>query len=793
MKNKSIFLTLLLGVSTLLPALAQSSADFNVVPRPQHIRPFSGKGKFVLNAKTVIVSGHSESARRNARFLRQYLSERIGHELRIVGKTPSANAIILTDDLRHDNPEAYRIVVDADFVQISGATSAGTFYGIQTLRKSLPSRRTNATSSAAHVDIAAVEIDDAPRFAYRGLHLDVSRHFMPADSIRRFIDMLALHNVNRFHWHLTDDQGWRIEIKQYPRLTKVGSQRAETVIGRNTDQFDGVPHGGFYTRRECEDIVKYAAERNITIVPEIDLPGHMLGALAAYPELGCTGGPYKVWGRWGVSDDVLCAGNPKTYEFIARVLNEIVSIFPSEYIHIGGDECPKTRWKTCEKCQAMIEKNGLHAADGHTAEERLQSHVIGHAAAVLASHGRKMIGWDEILEGGLPAGATVMSWRGEEGGLKAARLGHDAIMTPNTYLYFDYYQSKNSNRDPLAFGGYVPLERVYGYEPISASTPKEIATHIIGVQANLWTEYMKTYRQVEYMALPRLAALSEVQWRQPETKDYDAFLHRLLKLFELYREKDYNFAKNAYDVKASYQHDAQRGIVAVLSTIDNAEIRYTLNGEQPTLSSPRYVEPIVIASDTRLRFAPFRQEWDEASGGVTETAGRGYVDGEDFNFSLSTAKPIRLLQGTNKQYAFGGAAALSDGLQASNTNFQSGLWIGFNNEDMEAVIDLGTPTSVSSVSFNTCVDKGCWIYDARRVVIAVSDDGETFTSVVTKEYPALKESDPNGVTPHTYLLPQGTQARYLKVLAEPEKSIPDWHEGAKGKRGFLFVDEIVVK
>lgn len=792
MKTQHLFLLAALSMASAFPLFAQKKADYQIVPKPMVIEKKAHAPSFRLNAQTVIVATNKQE-KRNARFLQEYIAQRTDLNLRIVGKAPANNAILLQTNYTHSNPEAYALTVDADRIVIYGATPAGTFYGVQTLRKSLPNLLPGERNAETWVELPATTIHDAPRFAYRGAHLDASRHFASVDSVRRYIDMLALHNINRFHWHLTDDQGWRIEIKGHPRLTEIGSHRSETVIGRNTGKYDGKPHGGFYTRKECMELVEYAAERNITIIPEIDLPGHMQGALAAYPELGCTGGPYEVWKMWGVSDEVLCAGNPKVYRFIEEVLDDVVKIFPSKYIHIGGDECPKVRWKTCPKCQAKIAEEGLHADGKHTAEERLQSYVIRFAEAHLAKRGRRIIGWDEILEGGLAPTATVMSWRGEAGGLEAVRSGHDAIMTPNTYLYFDYYQTKNTESEPLAIGGFLPLERVYEYEPVPAGMTPDEASRIIGVQANLWREYIPTFRHVEYMVLPRMAALAEIQWCAKGKKDYNAFVRRLVPLIKLYDEQRYNYAKHVFNINASYTHDPERGILAHLWTFDNAPIRYTLDGSTPIFNSTRYTEPIAINSDAQLRFAAFRTSMSPEDGLATEKEERGYVDGEDFSFNLATAKPVQLLQGVNPQYKFNGASTLVDGLQAKDSNFQTGRWIGFNQEAMEAVIDLGTATPIQHVSFNTCVEKGSWIYDARNIVISVSDDGQNFRTVVEKSYPALDETDKNGIKNHAFELPAGTTARFLKVLAVPETSIPEWHTAAKGKRAFLFVDEIVVK
>ncbi|MDE6452285.1 MAG: family 20 glycosylhydrolase, partial [Odoribacter sp.] len=382
-----------------------------------------------------------------------------------------------------------------------------------------------------------------------------------------YIDLLALHNINRFHWHITDDQGWRIEIKKYPELTEKGSMRKETVIGHNSGKYDGKPYGGYYTQEDAKEIVAYAKERYITVIPEIDMPGHMQGALSAFPDMGCTGGPYEVWPMWGVSEEVLCAGNPKTLEFVKDVMSELMEIFPSEYIHVGGDECPKVRWQKCPKCRAKIKALKLKADKQHSAEEKLQSYFIAEVEKFLNAHGRQIIGWDEILEGGVAPNATVMAWRGVGEGVKAVKLQHDAIMVPTTYLYFDYYQAKDREQEPLAIGGYVPLEKVYSFEPVPENLTPEEAKHIIGTQANLWTEYVWNFRHVEYMVLPRMDALSEVQWVQPDRKNYEDFLNRMVKMFDIYDIHHYNYAKHLFDIRGDFTPNAQEGTLEVtLST-----------------------------------------------------------------------------------------------------------------------------------------------------------------------------------------------------------------------------------
>lgn len=773
--NKKLLTGALAAMAFLLPSTAAGqTADFNIIPRPQQVN-VSNDAPFTLSAKTVISLGtNSQDMKRNANMLASYIEQATGIRP-AVGKSKNGTAIVLTIDKTIANAEGYKLDADAKQIRIAGASAAGVFYGIQTLRKSLPL----VNGKASKVSIPAVHIADAPRFAYRGTHLDVSRHFVTADSVRQFIDMLALHNINRFHWHLTDDQGWRIEIKKYPLLTQIGSKRAQTVIGHNSGKYDGKPYSGFYTQKQIRDIVKYAADRYITIVPEIDLPGHMQAALAAYPDMGCTGGPYEVWQKWGVSDNVLCAGNDKTLTFIDNVLKEITQLFPSKYIHVGGDECPKTQWQKCPKCQARIKALNLEAKDGHSAEERLQSYIITHASNYLKSLGRNTIGWDEILEGGLAEGATVMSWRGESGGIAAAKQHHDVVMTPNSYLYFDYYQSLDKANEPLAIGGYLPLETVYSYEPMPKELTADEARHIIGVQANIWTEYMPTFKQMQYMALPRLAALSEVQWSQPALKDYTSFTNRLTEFTHMYDRLGYNYAKHLYNVAIHVDSDNKwREILIHMTTAGNAEIRYTLDGTEPTANSTLYTGAIVLQKSAKIRAAAFRD------------GKRSSVTSQDISFNKATACPVELLQPTHKNYTYKGGATLTDGL-LGDKGFGTGRWLGFSGNDLEAIIDLKQNTDVSSVSLNTCVDKGSWIFDARNIEVSVSADGKSFTKVASKSLPALEEQTPDNIYTYELTFPQ-TTTRYVKVTATSEHNIPEWH-GGKGKPAFLFVDEISVK
>ena len=463
----------------------------------------------------------------------------------------SKTAVVFKYD-RRSGKEAYSISIAENRITVKASSSNGVLYAIQTLKQMLPVEiYTGAPASDKVWALPLAKIEDSPRFAYRGLHLDVARHFFDMDEVKRYIDIMAVHKLNILHWHLTDDQGWRIEIKKYPELTRIGSIRKRTIIGhsRRSNTYDNTPYGEgcWFTQEQIREIIGYAASKGIEIIPEIDLPGHMQSALAVFPDLGCTGGPYEVWDRWGVSKDVLCAGKEGTMEFLKNVLSEVAELFPSEYVHIGGDECPKDRWENCPACQAKIAELGLKDDEEHSAEHYLQSYVMAEMETFLASKGKRIIGWDEILDGEVTPDATVMSWRGVAGGHKAAKMGHDVIMAANNYFYFDYYQAKDTAGEPLAIGGYVPVSKVYSYEPSTEDMTEEERSHIIGIQANLWTEYIKTPEGLEYMLLPRLSALSEVQWCQSGDRDYDRFLREMEKMADIYDILDYNYATHIFD------------------------------------------------------------------------------------------------------------------------------------------------------------------------------------------------------------------------------------------------------
>lgn len=509
MKRKFQFILLILCMGVNI-----SAQQFSIIPKPAEIS--IRENSFTLdNTCAIEFDANNTELARIAGFFSEYLNKAYSLDLNGSGDKSIQFKIISSLNL---SDEGYLLKVNPDGIIITASKPNGIFYGMQTLKQMLP-----IEAKGGKLEITCADIKDQPRFTWRGNMLDVSRHFFPVSFIKEYIDILAMYKINTFHWHLTDDQGWRIEIKKYPLLTEISHWRDNTWKGHYTSKLgmDEIGYGGFYTQNQCKEIVRYAAERYVTVVPEIELPGHSSAALAAYPNLGCTGGPYKVQETWGVHKDVYCAGKEETFIFLQNVIDEVLDIFPSEFIHIGGDECPKDAWEQCAACQKRIKDEGLHN------EHELQSWFIARMDKYLTSKGRRLIGWDEILEGGLAPEATVMSWRGEKGGIEAAKQKHEVVMTPNSHMYIDHYQSRNTENEPIAIGGYLPVERVYSYEPIPKELTTEEAKFILGVQTNLWTEYVATTDYAEYMLLPRLQAQSEVAWTPKELKDFKDFEKRL--------------------------------------------------------------------------------------------------------------------------------------------------------------------------------------------------------------------------------------------------------------------------
>lgn len=511
--------------------------EFNVIPKPVSVETF--RAIFTFRDDTKVIPMTPETIR-TAEIFSEEIEAVLGRKLE-VSEMHAGRGDIMLEISENLEAEEYVLEVADDQILVTGGTPAGVYYGLQTLKQLIDEDET----------VNAVRIEDKPFFPYRGTHLDVARHFFTVEEVKKYIDILALHKINHFHWHLTDDQGWRIEIKKYPLLTKVGSIRKQTLVGKHeptNHNYDGTPHGGFYTQEQIRDVVEYAADRFITVIPEIDIPGHMQAALTSYPELGCTGGPYELWCRWGISDDVLCAGNDKSYEFLKDVMDEVMELFPSQYIHLGGDECPKVRWEECPKCQAKIKELGLKDSGNHKAEHFLQNHVMSIMEQYLNDHGRKMIGWDEILEGSATKTSTIMVWRDHQHAITALRRGNEVILTPRHYCYFDYCQTSQPENEPLCVSHrYLSMRQMYRLDPFDRVMLHE-QDRVLGVQANLWTEYISDFKHLQHMLLPRLAALSETAWSYDRKELYDDFAERAKKhLPEFYDMHGLNYAPYFFD------------------------------------------------------------------------------------------------------------------------------------------------------------------------------------------------------------------------------------------------------
>lgn len=779
MKRRTISIFCLIPLLTILLSCQKESieADYQIIPLPQQIQIVSNEKPFILNERTRILYPEENKGLKDcAQLLVQYIKDKTHKEITIGSGKDTNNAILLQILPKDKNPEGYQLEVNTQHIIINGNSEAGVFYGIQNLRKSLPIAQGNE-----NIILPAVHINDFPRFPYRGAHFDVSRHFFSVNEVKTYLDMMALHNMNTLHWHLTDDQGWRIEIKKYPRLTQIGSERKETLIGHLNDQpekYDGKIYKGFYTQEQIKEIVDYAAKNHITIIPEIDLPGHMQAALASYPQLGCTGGPYEVWTKWGISENVLCAGNPETLQFLDNVFDEIIQLFPSPYIHIGGDECPKIRWEHCPKCQSLMQKQGIKSDSKYTKEQYLQSFIMKHVTEYLKKKGRKTIGWDEILEGDADPQVTVMSWRGEAGGVKAAQQGHDVIMTPNSVMYFDFYQALDTEKEPLAIGGYIPIEKIYNYNPVPSQLTDSQKKHILGVQSNLWTEYIPDFSHVQYMVLPRWAALAETQWSNPKQKNYDNFLNRLGNMLKLYELEKYNYAKHVLNVDATYTSNPETGCTEVsLSTLGNAPIHYTLDGSIPSSQSTVYQKKIEINKTSTLQAIAIRPE------------GNSEIYKQQLYFNKATNKPLTLRDSADEKYNGQGNGTLIDGI-SGNATFGSGKWLGFSNgKDMIATIDLKREMPITSVSLHTCIATGDGVFDAREIYVELSTDGKVYHKVASETCPMPTEHQ-KGVKLHTLTFSTQT-ARYIRISAISVKQMPAW-SGFPATPAFIFVDEISV-
>ena len=591
-------------LSTLFACARKEPAEISVIPRPEKYWVSRGEVEFNKDSR-IIYEDPNPALRMLAEDLARQINAHTSFKTEVVPLSLVKSVgkdITLTLNLNDSayGTEGYVLQHNGfSFLSIQANAAKGAFYGVQTLLQLLPQ------DGEKHDEIVfpAVNIQDRPRFTYRGMHLDVGRHFFPVSFVKQYIDLLAMYKFNTFHWHLTEDQGWRIEIKKYPELTRIGSVRNKTIIGHQSDDnqnFDTNPVGGFYTQDEIREVVNYAASKYITIIPEIEMPGHSLAALAAYPSMGCTGGPYEVSGEWGVFEDVYCT-KEETFTFLEDILTEVIDLFPGTYIHIGGDEVPKTRWEKCPECQRRMKTEKL------SNEAELQSYFIRRIEKFLVSHNRRLIGWDEILEGGIAPEATVMSWRGISGGIEAARLGHDVIMSPNDDCYFDHYQGDHDT-EPLAIGGLTKVSEVYAYEPVPDDLGPSHAKHILGAQANVWTEYLSEPEDITYMVLPRMAALSEVVWSPKDKRDWKKFYSKLPYQFEVYKAMGLHYSDCVDNLYVrSIKDEAGKKLLQLESEIPDAVIRFTLNDSVPTLSSALFVKPLSAEGIEKINAVAFVQ------------------------------------------------------------------------------------------------------------------------------------------------------------------------------------------
>ena len=732
----------------------------NVIPKP--VKTTAINNKFSLNPKTVIVANNTNSF--EVQFLKESIKQQTGLELitKNSHKIGSRIHLILEPDSQFPNKEAYQLNILGDRAVIYASSNQGLFYGIQTLLQLIP-----YTTNVTEIKLDNLMMDDIPKFQWRGMHLDVSRHFFSKDFIKKYIDYLALYKMNTFHWHLTDDQGWRIEIKKYPKLTEVGAWRNGSMIGHYTDQtFDDIRYGGFYTQEEIKEIVAYAKERHITVVPEIEMPGHALAALASYPEFSCTGGPFEVGKTWGVLEDVFCPKD-ETFTFLENILTEVIALFPSEYIHIGGDECPKVRWKSCPHCQKRIKDENLKD------EHELQSYFIQRIEKFVNSKGRKIIGWDEILEGGLAPNAAVMSWRGTEGGIAAAKQKHFVVMSPGSHCYFDHYQGEPKN-EPIAFGGYTNVEKVYSFNPIPKELSEEESKYILGAQANVWTEYINTPEHVEYMVFPRIAALSEVLWGTSNPNEYKVFETRLIQHFERYEKKGINYSKAIFEVTSKVQ-PAENGVAFELKSVNPTRIKYTIDGSEPNSNSISYEKPILVTKNQTIKAAYF--ENGKAKSATIE---------QPFFITKSTGKKIELEHQPHENYGIGGPFTLVDGMKGNPSKFGRD-WLGFWGKDLNATIDLGKSETISKISINTLLSEGSWIYYPKEIQFLVSNDGINFQSIQIISQKEIELKKGKVVVEFTK-----TKAKFIKIVAINNGIIVDGKPGA-GSNSWLFVDEISVE
>lgn len=740
--------------------------QYNIIPYPAQLDTL--QGHFTISDNTILCSQNTTAEIKSCwAFFNSYINAIGGTSLKVGERSDYASDCIvyfLDNSIKHK--EGYKINVMPDKVEIYSKTNAGLFYALQTLRQLMGSKTQKVTTTP--ITIPCCKITDSPRFEYRGMHLDVARHMFPLEFVKKYIDLMAFYKYNNFHWHLTDDQGWRAEIKKYPLLTQVGGMRKETTTNISRDKEPVTikeSYGGFYTQDQMKEVVAYAAARHINVIPEIEMPGHSLAALSAYSYLGCENKPIEVGTRWGVFEDVFCPRDT-TFSFLQDVLTEIMQIFPSQYIHIGGDECPKEAWKKSDFCQQLMKRENLKD------EMELQSYFVRRIEKFLNANGRQLIGWDEILEGGISPNATIMSWRGTAGGIEAARQKHDVIMTPGSHCYFDHYQYVRAS-EPYAIGGFSPVEKVYSFEPIPSELNAEEGKFILGAQANLWTEYIDTSTYAEYMAYPRACALAEVLWTPKDKRNYDSFLNRLADNFLHLDAMDVNYAKHVLGVYGKMVRNDDGGLYYELDSKNrDAQIKFSIN-DRDLNTTKDYKAPIFINQSCAISAATFAGNKRLSD-----------VYTEQITYHNGAGAKVLMMSPWHENYNPGSSAAIVNAIQGSN-NYGDGQWFGYSGNDCEVIIDLQKVQSINTLKTNFIEKNNSWIYAPSQVQFFAGND--------TAKMEMVFETKPTGgQVINTIVTPAlNTSARYIKMVMKNYGIIPSGNDGA-GNKAWMFVDEILV-
>ena len=760
-----IFFILLMAIAT------NSFSQSPLIPKATDLK--SGTGFFVLNERTIIqFDAADKKLKQSVQFFSNALQEVAGLQLK-QGKSAQNVMHFKIVPLPELGKEGYRLKVTTQEVEVSASTSTGIFYAVQTLLQQFPAIRTNAV-----LQIPVMELNDQPRFAWRGIMLDVSRHFFGPEMIKEFIDLLATYKLNRFHWHLADDPGWRIEIKHYPNLTKTGAWRVDQTHLAWGERPQAKPgetptYGGYYTQQQIREIVAYAEARHVTIVPEIEMPGHSAAAIASYPWLSCSQLPQlpMTGGNYTNMSSNYCPGNDSVYVFLQNVLTEVMDLFPSSYIHIGGDEVDKGAWKKCSKCQARMKANNLKT------EEELQSYFITRMEKFINGKHRKMIGWDEILEGGLSPNATVMSWRGESGGIEAAKMNHDVVMTPGSPCYLDHYQA-GPEGEPLAIGGMNTLKKVYDYEPIPKELNDKQSEHVLGAQGNLWTEFVTEAAHVEYMLLPRILALSEVLWTNPSNKNWNDFNQRLKFHFKAFDQKGLNYSKGNFKVSIKPISSEGKLAATLFTEAMDATIHYTTDGSLPSAASQVYVSPIPVQESLQLR----------AVAVVNGKSNPLQVSEQSFSLHKAVGRAVSYAHPFSTYYPADGPNTLTDGVRG--TSDHSKYWHGFNGNDLEATIDLGNEQEIHRVKIGCIQNYRSWIFLPTAVVFEGSNNGSNF-ELLGSVNNTVSPTELSVLTKDFEVKVEAKKYRYIRVRAIALSAIPKGHPG-EGKAPWTFADEIIV-